>query len=425
MPRSLVVLLLAATAAGTAGCTAPRSGRACLPRCAPVCRPPCAAPGASVAPAPSGPLELARAHGQGRAAIWSFLSSRYDADRDGRVTAREYPRDPKAFERLDGDADGALTAADFQGPTGMDRMIVSLVLRRLLAGQALPDAEGWAALVTRLDADHDGRLTPAEVVAAHEQARATPAPGVPDLPSGTHPAVALRAVVDADASGDLSAAELAAEGEADEAARKAEAGKRDPEQARRLAGVAEGDPAPDFTLERADGGPPVTLSSFRGRRPVALVFGSYTCPPFRHAARDVLALAERHGAQAEFFFVYIHEAHAVDGPAPMPAPDQPLVEEPATLVERRAVARACVDALGFRRLPTLVDGLDDAVAKAYAARPIRLYLIAADGTVAYRGGRGPFGFDPAALGRALEALASGAGPASLPGAPAPEGSPHR
>ena len=34
--------------------------------------------------------------------------------------------------------------------------------------------------------------------------------------------------------------------------------------------------APDFTLEPRGGGAAITLSSFRGRMPVALVFGSYT-----------------------------------------------------------------------------------------------------------------------------------------------------
>jgi hypothetical protein len=37
-----------------------------------------------------------------------------------------------------------------------------------------------------------------------------------------------------------------------------------------------GDPAPDFTLPTADGTGAVTLSGFRGRRPVVLVFASYT-----------------------------------------------------------------------------------------------------------------------------------------------------
>ncbi len=37
-----------------------------------------------------------------------------------------------------------------------------------------------------------------------------------------------------------------------------------------------GDSAPDFTLPKVDRSARVQLSSFRGRRPVVLVFGSYT-----------------------------------------------------------------------------------------------------------------------------------------------------
>jgi hypothetical protein len=37
-----------------------------------------------------------------------------------------------------------------------------------------------------------------------------------------------------------------------------------------------GNPAPDFTLSRADHTTEVTLSAFRGKQPVVLVFGSYT-----------------------------------------------------------------------------------------------------------------------------------------------------
>jgi len=37
-----------------------------------------------------------------------------------------------------------------------------------------------------------------------------------------------------------------------------------------------GDIAPDFTLYNIEGKDSVTLSEFRGKKPVALVFGSYT-----------------------------------------------------------------------------------------------------------------------------------------------------
>ena len=50
-------------------------------------------------------------------------------------------------------------------------------------------------------------------------------------------------------------------------------GRRPPRQADRL---QEGDLAPDFTLKSPDGKQKVTLSDFRGKKPVALVFGSYT-----------------------------------------------------------------------------------------------------------------------------------------------------
>ena len=38
----------------------------------------------------------------------------------------------------------------------------------------------------------------------------------------------------------------------------------------------EGDPAPDFELLDASGAHSVRLSDFQGKRPVALVFGSFT-----------------------------------------------------------------------------------------------------------------------------------------------------
>ena len=40
--------------------------------------------------------------------------------------------------------------------------------------------------------------------------------------------------------------------------------------------LAEGEPAPDFTLPTVDRTSSVTLSSHRGQRPVVLIFGSYT-----------------------------------------------------------------------------------------------------------------------------------------------------
>ena len=49
------------------------------------------------------------------------------------------------------------------------------------------------------------------------------------------------------------------------------------QQAREAAAPNAGAPAPDFELPRLDDrSPMVRLSEFRGKRPVALIFGSYT-----------------------------------------------------------------------------------------------------------------------------------------------------
>ena len=51
------------------------------------------------------------------------------------------------------------------------------------------------------------------------------------------------------------------------------------------------------------------------------------------------------------------------------------------------------DLVGF---PVLVDRLDDAVNNQYCGIPSRLYLVDSLGKIAYKSGRGSFGFKPAA-----------------------------
>jgi len=77
------------------------------------------------------------------------------------------------------------------------------------------------------------------------------------------------------------------------------------------------------------------------------------------------------------------------------------VYDPNTIEERRAVAGNCEQALEYG-IRTYVDEMDDAVNKAYAAWPTRLYLIGLDGKVAYHGGLGPFDFHPYKLENAIE-----------------------
>ena len=55
-------------------------------------------------------------------------------------------------------------------------------------------------------------------------------------------------------------------------------------------------------------------------------------------------------------------------------------------------------------IPTLVDGMDDAASTAFAAWPERLFVADRNGTLAFAGEAGPFGFDPQAARAALHKI---------------------
>ncbi len=55
-------------------------------------------------------------------------------------------------------------------------------------------------------------------------------------------------------------------------------------------------------------------------------------------------------------------------------------------------------------LPMVVDDMKDTVNQRYRAWPERIYVIERGGKIAYKGGIGPFGFEPAQAKAALETL---------------------
>ena len=77
--------------------------------------------------------------------------------------------------------------------------------------------------------------------------------------------------------------------------------------------------------------------------------------------------------------------------------------QPASDDQRGAVATRCCDILSHP-WPMLIDSIDDKVGNDYSAFPDRLYLIDAEGRVAYKSGRGPFGYSPTELEQALVLL---------------------
>jgi Iodothyronine deiodinase len=106
--------------------------------------------------------------------------------------------------------------------------------------------------------------------------------------------------------------------------------------------------------------------------------------------------------RAAFAFVYIAEAHSVDGWQLQSNEEEGvLLRQPRTLEARRAAAREGAARMGLT-LPAFVDGMDDAVSEAFAAWPERLFVADADGVIVFQGGPGPFEFDPDAATAALE-----------------------
>lgn len=101
---------------------------------------------------------------------------------------------------------------------------------------------------------------------------------------------------------------------------------------------------------------------------------------------------QKYRDQVEFLAVYVREAHPTDGWR-MPSNDKAGISfaQPRMMDERVTLAKKCCSSLEIT-MPVLVDDLNDRVGHAYSGMPDRLYVIDRAGRVAYKGGRGPFGF---------------------------------
>ena len=103
---------------------------------------------------------------------------------------------------------------------------------------------------------------------------------------------------------------------------------------------------------------------------------------------------ERYKEHVEFFVIYVQEAHPTDGwQVESNVEDNVLFRQHQSYEEREEVANTCNLDLRMS-IPILVEEMDNGVDEAYGAAPERLYLIGADGRVAYHGGAGPHFFDP-------------------------------
>lgn len=169
-----------------------------------------------------------------------------------------------------------------------------------------------------------------------------------------------------------------------------------------LGGIPIGSQAPDFDLPVSSGNRRVRLSDFRGRRPVVLVLGSYTCPKFRSQAETLNALYARYHDQAEFLLVYIREAHGLGSWQSTVNQRQGIdLPDPATFEQKREYAASCIRKLKIGYAGA-VDAMDNATEKAYAAWPSRLYLVDKHGRIAFNSLLDELNLDASALDKALQ-----------------------
>ena len=80
-----------------------------------------------------------------------------------------------------------------------------------------------------------------------------------------------------------------------------------------------------------------------------------------------------------------------------------IFPEPTTDAERTEAAASCQIALDIH-MPMLVDSIDNSVDEQYVGLPMRLFLVDADGRIAFAGDKGPFGWDDDAFEDAIKDL---------------------
>ncbi len=181
---------------------------------------------------------------------WKWLAARFDKDRDGVITPDEFAGSSELFASLDRNWDGKLTREDFDwtGSEALGRQKATTF-----------------ALFKAIDTSSNGRITSDEWQAAFE-----------------------KMAKEKGYLNDQELEELIFRPAIVKAQREAKTfDRQSPPRSKRLSQLLEsgklftdgprpGELAPDFFLRSPDGKKRVCLSSYRGDKPVVLVFGSFT-----------------------------------------------------------------------------------------------------------------------------------------------------
>lgn len=302
---------------------------------------------------------------------WAWLAKLHGVEAKGAGIPKKAFRGSEAlFERLDRDGDGTITPSDLdwsdRNPYVLQAGMVNRLFRRM-------DWSGDGKL-TREELDEFFKMVAAgkEFVTADDLRRAM----IPRGPSGFAPGdgPAVPTLVRG-----LFAGEIGSMSE----------------------GPRLGEKAPDFTLKTVDGSESVRLSKLIGTKPVVLIFGNFTCGPFRALYPELDLIHQRLKGEANFLMVYVREAHPTDGwHMESNARAGVKVAQPTTFEERVKVSGQFCQKLK-PTMPVVVDEIDDRAGHAYSGMPGRLYVIDPKGKVAYKSARGPFGFKAGEMEQAL------------------------
>ncbi|WP_373652902.1 deiodinase family protein [Schlesneria sp. DSM 10557] len=301
---------------------------------------------------------------------WEWLVKHCGAESDTGITQEQFSGPPSWFARLDRNRDGKITAEDLNWSDRNPWVQQAYLINRLFR---------------RIDPNGDGKLSREEWLAYYDQV----SQGKDEITSEELRETWLAGLTSGFLPGDAPTPEILLKGLFTGEVGSLQEGPGLDEQ------------APEFALKTHDQSQTVRLSEVIGKKPVVLVFGNFTCGPFRSMYSGVEDIYHRFKDDAVFLGVYVREAHPTDGwKMESNATVGVSVAQPKSYSERTAVATQC-HALLKPSIPLLVDEIEDPAGNAYSGMPARMYVIDTKGKVAYKSGRGPFGFKTGEMEQAL------------------------
>jgi hypothetical protein len=182
---------------------------------------------------------------------WNWLAARFDADKDGNITRKEFKGSARMFDRLDRDHDGVITREDLDWSGYSEFMRKNFMVQH------------WFSL---LDGNSNGRISRPEWDAAFSRA----ARGKNHM---TPEDVFRLLFPPAPAPVDV---KLARKGSDDPSPQMLLKGLFAGELGSPFEGPRVGQAAPLFTLPTHDGSRKIALADHLGKKPIVLIFGSFT-----------------------------------------------------------------------------------------------------------------------------------------------------